>query len=207
MTCIGFRCRIFSLILYRPSSIQLARISSSAVHKISAFHCRTFLQPAMEGTQIASPNESERPTKRPRIDGLQSQVTESKETGAAASGEHESKPPLGGDAPRRGKGRGRGQKQRSLETSSRREKIAKRKGENGRQETGEGDADGSKAPRLPKRQCAILLGFNGTGFSGMQMCVVAPLVQNLIPSMKIILTDSRWSKRFAPLKTRCSMPW
>ena len=28
-----------------------------------------------------------------------------------------------------------------------------------------------KAPRLPKRQCALLLGFCGTSFNGMQMCV------------------------------------
>ena len=28
-----------------------------------------------------------------------------------------------------------------------------------------------KAPRLPKRQCALLIGFSGTGFNGMQMCV------------------------------------
>jgi hypothetical protein len=26
-----------------------------------------------------------------------------------------------------------------------------------------------KAPRLPKRQCALLIGFSGTGYSGMQM--------------------------------------
>jgi hypothetical protein len=28
-----------------------------------------------------------------------------------------------------------------------------------------------KAPRLPKRQCALLIGFCGTGCNGMQMCV------------------------------------
>lgn len=27
-----------------------------------------------------------------------------------------------------------------------------------------------KAPRYPKRQCALLLGFCGSGYSGMQMC-------------------------------------
>lgn len=30
---------------------------------------------------------------------------------------------------------------------------------------------GPKAPRLPKRQCALLIGFCGSGYSGMQMCV------------------------------------
>jgi len=30
---------------------------------------------------------------------------------------------------------------------------------------------GSKAPRFPKRQCALLIGFCGSGYSGMQMYV------------------------------------
>lgn len=36
------------------------------------------------------------------------------------------------------------------------------------------DADGNpipKAPKLPKRQCALMMGFCGSGYSGMQMCV------------------------------------
>ena len=28
-----------------------------------------------------------------------------------------------------------------------------------------------KAPRLPKRMCAVLIGFCGSGYNGMQMCV------------------------------------
>jgi tRNA pseudouridine38-40 synthase len=31
--------------------------------------------------------------------------------------------------------------------------------------------DAERAPRLPKRQCALLIGFAGTGYSGMQMYV------------------------------------
>lgn len=31
--------------------------------------------------------------------------------------------------------------------------------------------DADKGPRLPKRQCALLLGFCGSGYSGMQLCV------------------------------------
>lgn len=31
--------------------------------------------------------------------------------------------------------------------------------------------DTAKTPRLPKRQCALLIGFCGTGCNGMQMCV------------------------------------
>ena len=41
-------------------------------------------------------------------------------------------------------------------------------------ETVKEDSEGEnadKAPRLPKRQCALLIGFCGTGCSGMQMCV------------------------------------
>jgi tRNA pseudouridine38-40 synthase len=36
-----------------------------------------------------------------------------------------------------------------------------------------------KAPRLPKRQCALLIGYCGTGCNGMQMCVHGWIVQNL----------------------------
>jgi tRNA pseudouridine38-40 synthase len=35
-----------------------------------------------------------------------------------------------------------------------------------------------KAPRLPKRQCALLIGYCGTGCNGMQMCVHGWIVQN-----------------------------
>lgn len=31
------------------------------------------------------------------------------------------------------------------------------------------DADHPKTPRQPKKQCAILIGFSGTGYAGMQM--------------------------------------
>jgi tRNA pseudouridine38-40 synthase len=31
------------------------------------------------------------------------------------------------------------------------------------------DIGGPKTPRLPKRQCALLMGFCGSGYSGMQM--------------------------------------
>lgn len=32
-----------------------------------------------------------------------------------------------------------------------------------------GQEEGPKAPRYPKRQCALLIGFCGSGYSGMQM--------------------------------------
>lgn len=40
-----------------------------------------------------------------------------------------------------------------------------------RPEGEEREDNGEKGPRLPKRQCALLLGFCGSGYSGMQMCV------------------------------------
>ena len=36
---------------------------------------------------------------------------------------------------------------------------------------GEDDPDRPKTPRLPKKQCAILMGFFGTNYAGMQMYV------------------------------------
>ena len=51
-----------------------------------------------------------------------------------------------------------------------------------------------KAPRLPKRQCALLIGFCGTGCNGMQMCVpdcVAHIAANSLLDMAspyVILT-------------------
>jgi len=33
----------------------------------------------------------------------------------------------------------------------------------------EDDPDRPKVPRLPKKQCAVLIGFSGTGYAGMQM--------------------------------------
>lgn len=33
----------------------------------------------------------------------------------------------------------------------------------------EDDPDRPKTPRLPKKQCAVLIGFSGTGYAGMQM--------------------------------------
>jgi len=50
-----------------------------------------------------------------------------------------------------------------------------RRGTRGTREVGSGDdgnaAEGEKKARLPKRNCAVLIGFCGTGCYGMQMCV------------------------------------
>lgn len=42
-------------------------------------------------------------------------------------------------------------------------------------QAGERDSE-STTPRLPKRQCALLIGFCGTGCNGMQMCACASLL-------------------------------
>lgn len=50
--------------------------------------------------------------------------------------------------------------------------AGRRRGPRNKEEWGPRGGDGSdepKAPRLPKRQCALLIGFCGTGCNGMQM--------------------------------------
>ncbi|PPQ67899.1 hypothetical protein CVT26_007099 [Gymnopilus dilepis] len=58
----------------------------------------------------------------------------------------------------RKKGRGRDRRRTRNEEDASRDAQASEDGESG-----------SKAPRLPKRQCALLLGFCGSGYSGMQI--------------------------------------
>ena len=99
----------------------------------------------------------------------------------------------GGDA----QGEGKGEKNRNMsrrrdaagyaKSRKGKEKDGKNAGRRGRRGTrneeaqvGEGSTratvegglgEAQKAPRLPKRQCALLIGFCGTGCSGMQMYV------------------------------------
>ena len=62
-------------------------------------------------------------------------------------------------------GSGKG-KQKDRKQSERRN----RRGTRNQDATSREDAEGvPKAPRLPKRQCALLIGFCGSGYSGMQM--------------------------------------
>jgi hypothetical protein len=60
----------------------------------------------------------------------------------------------------------------------------------------------SKAPRLPKRQCALLIGFCGTGCNGMQMCV--QLVLNHLIAIPMALTAR---KMFEQSKVCSSKQW
>jgi hypothetical protein len=71
-------------------------------------------------------------------------------------------------------------KKGDVKSGKRKEKEDKKSGRRGRRGTrndgaAEGEVgstqNGPKAPRLPKRQCALLIGFCGSGYSGMQMYV------------------------------------
>ena len=73
-----------------------------------------------------------------------------------------------------------------------------------------------KAPRLPKRQCALLIGFCGTGCSGMQMCVFSrstrPPVCDLArcvhnASVNVDGGFAADSQTCARLRACCSRPW
>lgn len=60
-----------------------------------------------------------------------------------------------------------------------------------------------KAPRLPKRPCALLLGFCGDGYSGMQMYVVCGVCAFSIDVESV--TDNP-IRSCAPLKAYCLKP-
>ena len=79
----------------------------------------------------------------------------------------------------------------SLEGKSAQQTDQKQKKKKGRgrgrqrQEPAEGEESTEpKTPRLPKRQCALLIGFCGTGYSGMQLygtCFLGRRTSLLIP--------------------------
>lgn len=85
-------------------------------------------------------------------------------------------------------------KRRDVKLGKGKEKEEKKSGRRGRRGTRNDEAtegeprsvqDGPKAPRLPKRQCALLIGFCGSGYSGMQMCVLYICLANL-PYLTVI---------------------
>jgi len=73
-----------------------------------------------------------------------------------------------------------------------------------REEPAEGEESTEpKTPRLPKRQCALLIGFCGTGYSGMQLYSTSLLCQrndctDCVPASPMFLE---------PSKVPYSMPW
>ncbi|KAF7307477.1 PseudoU-synth-1 domain-containing protein [Mycena indigotica] len=84
--------------------------------------------------------------------------------------------------PDNGEGKSRkGQKQAKGQTSK---KMGRRKREQFDEKEGGGakrvDSDEPKAPRLPKRMCALLIGFCGSGYSGMQIQRNAKTIENTL---------------------------
>lgn len=101
-------------------------------------------------------------------------------------------------AEKKGKGKKKNQSRRTAWESRQQEKQDKiRRGT--RVEGEEREDTGERGPRLPKRQCALLLGFCGSGYSGMQMCV---LLEQCIPHFLILWAEVR--RTCAPSKARCS---
>lgn len=71
-------------------------------------------------------------------------------------------------------------------------------------DAGETRDEGEKAPRLPKRQTALLIGFCGSGCSGMQMCAVSLSVYtSCLHTMCVRHTASR---TYVPSKASSSTP-
>ena len=75
----------------------------------------------------------------------------------------------------KGKGQrdgGRNKRQRGKKGDEKGSERNRRRGTRPEGEAAPTPEDGEpKAPRLPKRQCALLIGFCGDGYNGMQMCV------------------------------------
>lgn len=70
-----------------------------------------------------------------------------------------------------------------------RRRATKEEEEAAKERKAQKEAQGISTLRYPKRQSALLIGFCGSGYSGMQMCVVSADVhlQNLLDSMNFVL--------------------
>jgi hypothetical protein len=106
--------------------------------------------PARSTPEIDEPGQ-----KAPRLSSEQAGPSTAEEDTKMSDGEGETKEQRGTNRATRGKGKERVPK--------------KRRGTRPDNEPREDGAE--RAPRLPKKQCALLLGFAGTRYSGMQMCV------------------------------------
>jgi tRNA pseudouridine38-40 synthase len=76
----------------------------------------------------------------------------------------------------------------------------RRRGSRVDQETPEDDGR-PKAPRLPKKQCALLIGFCGTGCAGMQM--YGPLLLSVPPAQIKSQSTKRPHNRRRPFRRSC----
>ena len=68
----------------------------------------------------------------------------------------------------RGRGKGKGKEKDGKVWESRRRRGTRAEGSDLAEGPGNTE-EKEKAPRLPKRQCALLIGFCGSGYNGMQM--------------------------------------
>ena len=81
---------------------------------------------------------------------------------------------------------------------------ARRRGTRPEGEPAPAPAEGSepKAPRLPKRPVALLIGFCGDGYNGMQMCVLR--FQHLRPLNVICERGLRRNRTVQPARSQCA---
>lgn len=78
------------------------------------------------------------------------------------------------DSGNQGQGKGSGKSDKKKDKKSGKDPASHGWSRRGTRKEGEARPEGEeKAPRLPKRQCALLIGFCGTGCNGMQMYVLA----------------------------------
>lgn len=121
-------------------------------------------------------------------------ASEGETSGGTAHGESNQPTSAEGDKPpssRGGEKSGRPRKSKEKEGKVR----DRRRGTRG-EETESRDSAEPKAPRLPKRQCALLIGFCGAGYNGMQMYVKDRiLVFNMPPWRDCSMLMTRKSTR------------
>ena len=177
---LGTRLPKLMISILRPSSRLLTTHSVSHLWQRSATLTRQLsglrASMASEQSQISVPSspDANQRLKRPAMDGA-SEAGPSEKKPRTQDNETASKD-ASKDAtvPSRGKG-----KQKNSSRRAGRERRQRNREDHIRAGTrpegvegDEGEDNGEpKAARLPKRQCALLIGFCGSGYSGMQRCV------------------------------------
>lgn len=121
--------------------------------------------------------ESTRPPKRRKLDELEPQSEDSsndtkrKKFDGGSDEAHKEDVVASGDAGGSGSGSKVTKKDKNMSRSEyRRKGKGRRRGtRNNDEEVEATQGNEPKTPRLPKRQCALLIGFCGAGYNGMQM--------------------------------------
>ncbi len=133
----------------------------------------TSLKRSQEGAPENAANVSKRqkPDEPEAIEGRKAKAEEGGEAGEASTpGEKGKRKDREKDKVR--KSGGRNKRQRGKKGEEKDYVRNQRRGTRPEGEEAPATENGeSKAPRLPKRQCALLIGFCGDGYHGMQMCV------------------------------------